>query len=97
MDDTAWERLRILSETTDGFRIAEKDLELRGPGEVIGTRQHGLPSFPVADLERDMDLLAEARDLAERYPRPRDLQGVFERRFGRSSPLAALGRKGGEE
>ncbi|MGM0628552.1 MAG: helicase-related protein, partial [Candidatus Fermentibacterota bacterium] len=76
MDETAWERLRILAETTDGFRIAEKDLELRGPGEVIGTRQHGLPAFPVADLERDMDLLTEARELAGRYPAPQDLDGL---------------------
>jgi len=89
MDETAWERLRILAETTDGFRIAEKDLELRGPGEVIGTRQHGLPDFPVADLERDMDLLTEARELAGRYPAPADLDGLFEGRFGRPSPLTS--------
>jgi len=89
MDETAWERLRILAETTDGFRIAEKDLELRGPGEVIGTRQHGLPAFPVADLERDMDLLTEARELAGRYPTPPDLDGLFEGRFGRPSPLTS--------
>jgi ATP-dependent DNA helicase RecG len=88
MDSTAWERLRILSRTTDGFRIAEKDLELRGPGEVIGTRQHGLPDFPVADLERDVGLLEEARSLAAGYDPPADLESRFEKRFGRPSPLA---------
>ncbi len=95
LDQTAWERLRILAATTDGFRIAEKDLELRGPGEVIGTRQHGVPAFPVADLERDMDLLTEARRLAEAHPEPPDLEELFEHRFGRSSPLPSAGRGGG--
>ncbi|MEJ8569438.1 ATP-dependent DNA helicase RecG [Elongatibacter sediminis] len=53
----ARERLNILRQTTDGFRIAEKDLELRGPGEVLGTRQTGQLQFRVADLARDQDLL----------------------------------------
>ena len=92
MDGTAWERLRTLARTTDGFRIAEKDLELRGPGEVIGTRQHGLPEFPVADLERDDDLLVEARSLAATYAPPADLDAVFEKRFGRPSQLAETAR-----
>ncbi len=48
-------------ETTDGFRIAEVDLELRGPGELLGTRQSGLPDFRVANLIRDRSILDEAR------------------------------------
>jgi ATP-dependent DNA helicase RecG len=53
----ARERLQVMRETTDGFRIAEKDLQLRGPGEVLGTRQTGQLSFRIADLARDAHLL----------------------------------------
>lgn len=59
------ERLAIMRETSDGFIIAEKDLELRGPGEMLGTRQTGLLQFKVADLMRDADLLPAVRDAAQ--------------------------------
>ncbi|MGP3790230.1 ATP-dependent DNA helicase RecG [Pseudomonas sp. B392_1p] len=59
------ERLAIMRETSDGFVIAEKDLELRGPGEMLGTRQTGLLQFKVADLLRDADLLPAVRDAAQ--------------------------------
>ncbi|WP_222910301.1 ATP-dependent DNA helicase RecG [Pseudomonas sp. DNDY-54] len=59
------ERLAIMRETCDGFIIAEKDLELRGPGEMLGTRQTGLLQFKVADLMRDADLLPAVRDAAQ--------------------------------
>jgi len=59
------ERLAIMRETSDGFVIAEKDLELRGPGEMLGTRQTGLLQFKVADLLRDADLLPQVRDAAQ--------------------------------
>lgn len=62
----ARERLSILRQTTDGFRIAEKDLELRGPGEVLGTRQTGMLQFRVADLARDRKLLERIPAVAER-------------------------------
>jgi len=66
------QRLGIMRETNDGFVIAEKDLELRGPGEMLGTRQTGLLQFKVADLMRDADLLPAVRDAAqallERWP-----------------------------
>ncbi len=57
----ASERLRVLTETNDGFKIAEADLRLRGPGEFFGTRQHGLPELKVGDLIEDFDLLRMAR------------------------------------
>ncbi len=58
------ERLGVMRETTDGFRIAEKDLELRGPGEVLGTRQTGMMQFRIADLQRDADLLPQIHQVA---------------------------------
>ena len=61
----ARERLGVMRETTDGFVIAEKDLELRGPGELLGTRQTGLAAFRVADLARDAGLLPAVHRAAE--------------------------------
>ena len=63
------ERLATLRDSTDGFVIAEKDLELRGPGELLGTRQTGMLSFRLADLQRDQELLPKAHLLAERMLR----------------------------
>jgi ATP-dependent DNA helicase RecG len=65
LGETARERLKTLRETDDGFVIAERDLELRGPGEVLGTRQSGLPQFRLADVAAHADLLAAARDDAK--------------------------------
>jgi len=58
------ERLRVLEETTDGFRIAEADLKLRGPGELLGQQQSGLPRFKFGDLTEDLALIRQARELA---------------------------------
>jgi ATP-dependent DNA helicase RecG len=63
------QRLSVLARTTDGFEIAEEDLRLRGPGEVLGTRQHGLPELRVADLLGDGDLLRAAQRDAGRLVR----------------------------
>jgi ATP-dependent DNA helicase RecG len=91
LGETAKARLSILRETEDGFRIAEEDLRLRGAGELLGTRQSGLPEFRLADLGVHGDLLATARDDArlvlerdpdlasERGERLRALLYLFER------------------
>ncbi len=63
----AEERLGIMAKTTDGFVIAEKDLELRGPGELLGTRQSGLPEFRIGNIVRDRVLLESAKRAAEFY------------------------------
>lgn len=60
------ERLETMERTQDGFEIAEKDLQIRGPGEFFGTRQAGIPEFKVADLIEDEDLLQSAREEARR-------------------------------
>ncbi|KAB8138700.1 ATP-dependent DNA helicase RecG [Gracilibacillus oryzae] len=60
--DTGKERMRIMTETTDGFVLAEKDLELRGPGDVFGVKQSGVPEFKVADLVHDYRALETARN-----------------------------------
>jgi ATP-dependent DNA helicase RecG len=65
LGDLARRRLDIMRSSNDGFLIAEKDLELRGPGEVLGTRQAGLPNMRVADLMRDAHLLPEIQNTAK--------------------------------
>ncbi|MFN7956745.1 MAG: ATP-dependent DNA helicase RecG [Holophagaceae bacterium] len=66
ISDSETERLQTLVETQDGFRIAQRDLELRGPGEFFGVKQAGLPQFQVADLVRDRALLLRCREAADR-------------------------------
>jgi len=85
LTETARARIEILRETDDGFRIAEEDLRLRGAGELLGTRQSGLPVFRLADLSAHGELLAAARDdarlILERDP---ELEGP------RGEPLRVL-------
>ncbi len=69
LSDVGRARLEAVAGTTDGFELAEHDLRLRGPGEVLGTRQSGLPTLRVADLVRDQDLMEVARDEAARAMR----------------------------
>ena len=81
--DDARERLRTMAETHDGFVIAERDLELRGPGDFFGTRQSGLPKLRTGDLVRDRDIMEEAhreaRLLVERGLPPALMTFVRER------------------
>jgi ATP-dependent DNA helicase RecG len=93
-------RLQVMTETSDGFRIAEADLEIRGPGEFLGTRQSGVPDFRVANLLRDGRILEEAREDAfalaqnpdllrgERYA---DLRQALQDRWGNRLELASIG------
>lgn len=60
------ERLKILSKTTDGFKISEEDLKLRGPGDFFGSRQHGLPKMKIADMSQDLEVLHNAQSCAKR-------------------------------
>ena len=88
--DDARERLRAMAETNDGFVIAERDLQLRGPGDFFGTRQHGLPTLRAGDLTRDVDLLErafeEARTRVDNHTLSPDLaeyvRNVWQRQFG---------------
>jgi ATP-dependent DNA helicase RecG len=77
------ERLAVMRETTDGFRIAEKDLELRGPGEILGTRQTGMMQFRIADLQRDSDLLDRVQQVATQLAdQPLVMEAVVRRWLG---------------
>ena len=65
LTETAKARLKIIYESNDGFKIAQADLTIRGPGEFLGVRQSGTPMLKIADLERDADLIPAARDAAD--------------------------------
>ncbi|MEP7184609.1 MAG: ATP-dependent DNA helicase RecG [Rhodanobacter sp.] len=86
----ARERLQVMRETTDGFRVAEKDLELRGPGEVLGTRQTGQLSFRIADLGRDAHLLPAVQQVGEQMLKshPRLTEQLIERWIGSAARYA---------
>jgi len=63
--ESARERLKFMTKTNDGFLIAKKDLELRGSGEILGTKQHGLPEFRLVDLSKDYDIIRESKEAIE--------------------------------
>ncbi len=88
----ARERLNILRESNDGFRIAEKDLELRGPGEVLGTRQTGMMQFRVADLARDQQLLQRIPEVASRLleEQPGQAKKLVQRWIGDATRFAGV-------
>ena len=66
LSKTAQIRLQVLRDSNDGFVIAQKDLELRGPGDFFGTRQHGLPEMRIANLFEDRDILAMSQEAAKK-------------------------------
>lgn len=98
--EEARRRMAVITATDDGFRIAEEDLRLRGPGEFYGVRQHGVPEFHIADPFSDWALLEEAHKEAERIlaedpslerPEYRPLRMEIERRFGRYLAFGEVG------
>lgn len=93
-------RLQIMTETNDGFRIAEEDLAIRGPGEFFGTRQHGLPDLKLANILKDVKILEEAREDAMelvandphlRKPEHRLLAKEIRERFGEAIEMLDIG------
>ena len=73
------QRIDIMKQTNDGFKIAEEDLKIRGPGEILGKKQSGSPSFYVADLSFDYDLLEDAKimveDILSKNPKLENIEG----------------------
>jgi ATP-dependent DNA helicase RecG len=100
LSDDGEKRLRVMEATSDGFRIAEADLEIRGPGDFLGTRQSGMPDFKIASILRDGSILEEARQAAFslldsdpdlQTPGNRLLRDELVRRWGQRLELAAIG------
>jgi ATP-dependent DNA helicase RecG len=98
--EDVYRRLQAMRETNDGFRIAEVDLDLRGPGEFLGTRQSGLPDFRVANLVRDSRILEQARRAVDRWlekdptlerPESAALRVVLKHRWAGRLGLAQIG------
>jgi ATP-dependent DNA helicase RecG len=93
--DDARERLKTMASTTDGFVIAERDLELRGPGDVFGTRQSGLPKLRTGDLVRDRDIMEsahhEARRLVEEGGLSEELRSFVQQRWQEQFGLIEVG------
>ncbi len=85
LSNLAKERLEIMRTTNDGFVIAEKDLELRGPGEVLGTRQAGIPDFRIANLKRDSYLLSKIQRIATQLieNNPKNVELLIKRWLGK--------------
>jgi ATP-dependent DNA helicase RecG len=103
LSESSRERLEAFTKTDDGFELAETDFRLRGPGDLFGTRQHGLPPLLVADLRRDAEVLAEARRDAQQLVEPASgpspletppfarLQTMVLKRYGKVLDLGDVG------
>ena len=92
LGEIARARLKVIFENTDGFIIAQADLQLRGPGEFLGTRQSGVPMLKIADLERDADLLEVAKSMADRLIReyPQAVEAHLERWMSHAGELVKV-------
>jgi ATP-dependent DNA helicase RecG len=99
-NNEARQRLEVFTSTTDGFRLAELDFEHRGPGDLLGTKQHGLPPLRIADLRRDTNVLDEARRDAQQLveldpglaaPQHERLRKMVVARYGRVLELGDVG------
>jgi ATP-dependent DNA helicase RecG len=93
LSELARERLKVIRESCDGFEIARRDLELRGPGELLGTRQTGLAQLKVADLMRDADLLPRVQETAEQLlvAHPEAIAALAERWIGAGERYGRVG------
>jgi ATP-dependent DNA helicase RecG len=98
--EAAEARLKAMTTTANGSEYAEMDLQLRGPGQFFGTRQHGLPEFKMADLTQELQLLQVAKDDALGIldhdpklaaPEHRHLRAALIAQFGETLPLAQVG------
>lgn len=98
--EEAQSRIRVMLETNDGFKIAEQDLQIRGPGEFFGEKQHGLPELRIGDLIRDFAVLQQARcwsfslikeDPALTLPQHRLLREIVQHKFGKRLHLSSIG------
>jgi len=87
---TSKQRLQVMRDSQDGFYIAEQDLQIRGPGELLGTRQTGLQMLRVADLQRDGDLLPQVRDMAQQLwtLHPHTVEPLIQRWLGDAERFA---------
>lgn len=87
---TSKQRLQVMRDSQDGFYIAEQDLEIRGPGELLGTRQTGLQMLRIADLQRDADLLPQVQEMANDlwYQHPATVEPLIKRWLGDAERFA---------
>jgi len=92
LNDTAHKRIDVLRKTNDGFEIAKKDLALRGPGELMGTRQTGVASWRIADFWRDRDLIPKARAIAKQlmHDHPQMFDPLIKRWLGTAEKFAGV-------
>ncbi|MFZ3086720.1 MAG: ATP-dependent DNA helicase RecG [Methylotenera sp.] len=92
LSETARARLKVIYESSDGFAIAQADLHIRGPGELLGVRQSGVPMLKIADLERDVDLLEAAKSVADKLLKqyPAEVEQHLDRWMSSASELVKV-------